>query len=386
MPSSISSSDPHHNGADHVGASTVGPGLRLTASDRPGVAQPVPVRDIPIRPWKRIVLIAATLFVALLAGWEFYWRAQGAIPGFRNTDSLWSIQRRRIDNDQGDATVLVGASRMLFDLNLPTWERLAGRRPIQLSFEGTSPIAFMENLAADPNFTGRLLVGVTPDAFFSGFGRHLGALNYYPKESPAQRVGQWLSTHFVEPYLAFYDPDFALVTVLKRQPWPERSGRAWLTDVRKLSVMANDRDTHLWDKVENDADYRSLAQHVWAERFESPNDPPPAKIQENAQKQIDRAVAAAHTLRARGVDVIFVRMPSDGEYLAFENRRFPRAQTWDALIQRSGARGIHFADYPDLQNLNLPDWSHLSESDAVRFTEKLYGIVNDASVPSGIQP
>ena len=30
-------------------------GLRLTASDRPGEAQPVPVRDIPQQPWGRIM-------------------------------------------------------------------------------------------------------------------------------------------------------------------------------------------------------------------------------------------------------------------------------------------------------------------------------------------
>jgi len=28
--------------------------VRLTASDRPGVAQPVPVRDIPAQPWRAI--------------------------------------------------------------------------------------------------------------------------------------------------------------------------------------------------------------------------------------------------------------------------------------------------------------------------------------------
>ena len=33
-------------------------GLRLTASDRPGVAQPVPERDIPEQPWGRILVIA----------------------------------------------------------------------------------------------------------------------------------------------------------------------------------------------------------------------------------------------------------------------------------------------------------------------------------------
>ena len=43
-------------------------------------------------------------------------------------------------------TVLVGTSRLLFDVQLPVWERLAGTRPIQLSLEGTSPLPVLEEL------------------------------------------------------------------------------------------------------------------------------------------------------------------------------------------------------------------------------------------------
>jgi len=39
----------------------------------------------------------------------------------------------RIGAGEGDATVLLGASRLYFDIQLPVWERLDGRRPIQLS-------------------------------------------------------------------------------------------------------------------------------------------------------------------------------------------------------------------------------------------------------------
>jgi len=42
--------------------------------------------------------------------------------------------------------------RLYFDIQLPVWERLDGRRPIQLSFEGTSPLKAVEDLAADPEF------------------------------------------------------------------------------------------------------------------------------------------------------------------------------------------------------------------------------------------
>src|SRR5258705_143299 len=149
---------------------------RQTAADRPGVAQPVPVRPVPVQPWGRILLGAVLLLALLVAGWEEYWRAYGVRPSITNNFGLWAIQRRRIDAGEGDATVLAGASRLYFDMQLHVWERMAGGRPIQLSFEGTSPLAAVEDLAADPQFTGRLLIAVEPDLFFSGYEYRGGAI------------------------------------------------------------------------------------------------------------------------------------------------------------------------------------------------------------------
>ena len=81
---------------------------------------------------------------------------QGAVPGYHNSNAEWAQQRRRIDAGEGDKTVLVGSSRILFDVQLPVWERVTGERPIQLAIEGTSPVPVLEDLADDPNFTGRL--------------------------------------------------------------------------------------------------------------------------------------------------------------------------------------------------------------------------------------
>ncbi|MEO8460762.1 MAG: hypothetical protein ABI451_09555 [Dokdonella sp.] len=356
--------------------SNVTPPLPQTAADRPGVAQPIPLRPVPLQPWNRIFIATLVLFVALMAAWEWHWRASGATAGIRNSDGLWAIQRRRIDNGEGDATVLIGSSRMFFDLQLPVWERLSGRRPIQLAFEGTSPLMFLEDLAADPQFRGRLLVGISPQLFFSGNARRHDALGYARKESPSQRVGQWLSMYLIEPYFAFYDPDFALATVLKRQPWPDRPGKPTTLDVRKISVTDADRNTYMWGKVETDPAYRDLVRRIWSQKFNpAADDPTPAQSSKVRDEQIDRAAKAVATLRERGVKVLFVRAPSAGPYLDFDNRLFPRASSWDVLLARSGEPGIHFEDYPELQGLESPEWSHLSHADAIRYTETLYGIV-----------
>ena len=354
---------------------------RQTAADRPGIAQPVPVRPVPEQPWGRIFVGALLVFALLLGGWEAYWRAYGVRPSIANTYGLWAMQRRRIDAGDGDATVLLGASRVFFDIQLPVWERLAGRRPIQLAIEGTSPLPFLDDLADDPRFTGRVLVGVAPDLFFSGYQYRAGVLSYVRKESPSQRIGQWLSMHLVEPYFAFDDRDYALATVLARQPWPARPGKRWFTEVRKLSETESDRNTHLWSKVGDDPLYREMARNIWREGFmPSDDDPTPEEVAKAEHEQIERAAKAVAKLRARGVKVLFVRMPSTGEYLAYENHEFPRARTWDALLAATGAPGIHFEDYPelrpDLQGYYLPEWSHMIRPDGERVTAALYGIID----------
>ena len=351
--------------------------VRQTASDRPGVAQPVPVRDIPAQPWTRILVATLVMTALLLGGWELYWRAYGVAPGYRNSKGEWAEQRRRIDSGEGHATVLTGASRVLFDVQLPVWQRIAGERPIQLAMEGTSPLPVLEDLADDPNFTGRVLVGVAPDIFFTGFAYRGNVVPYFHKQSPAQRSGNWLSKRAIEPWLAFDDPDFALATVLRRQPWPARPGMHAGTAVRKLTMQEADRNTHMWTKLETDPQYRALAQRIWAEDFDRP--PPgmdtPAGQRKVIDAQIARAVAAVAKLRARGVQVLFLRPQSVGPYYAYEQKYFPRAMTWDVLLARTGAPGVHFEDYPQLQGYRSPEWSHMAASEATRFTAALVPVL-----------
>lgn len=347
--------------------------VRQTASDRPGIAQPVPQRDVPEHPWRRVLAGAVVGAALLLGGWEWYWRAWDPAPAYLNSAGAWAEQRARIDAGEGDATVLVGTSRVLFDVQLPVWERITGERPIQLALEGTSPLPVLEDLAADPDFTGRVLVDATPDLFFSGYTYRGEAVRHYHERGPSQRIGHWLSKHLIEGRLAFYDPDFALPTVVHRQAWPARPGVHSRMQVRKLMVMEADRNTRLWPRVEHDAEYRALAQSIWAQDFGGPlpGMDTPEKKRAGIEAQLARAVAAVKRLETRGVSVVFVRPPSDGDYYAYEQRHLPRAETWELLLTRTGRPGIHFEDHAAMQSLDLPEWSHLSARDAQRYTEVL---------------
>jgi hypothetical protein len=185
---------------------------------------------------------------------------------------------------------------------------------------------------------------------------------------------------FIEPHLAFDDPDFALQTVLERQAWPRRPELKPFAPVRKISVTEADRNTQLWSQVEHDPAYRAAARGVWVQhRWAIDTLPPAAQRPEAWPALIDERIAGAARavakLRARGVKVVFVRPPSSGPYLESEDRELPRARTFDALLAATGAPGIHFEDYPELQGLDVPEWSHLSAADAARFTAALYAIL-----------
>ena len=329
-------------------------------------------------------LIAVFVAITLLGAWEYYWRDFGAlVPYYRNSEGLWALERRRIDNGEGHRTVLTGSSRTLWDIQLDVWEQVSGERPIQLSLEGTSPLRVMEGLASDPDFTGTLLVGVAPDMFFTGFEYRETVIDRYDEESPSQWMGQQISM-LIEPHLAFYDYYFALMTVLKRQPLPKRMdipfilGVPMFADVHQLGYNGRDRNMRMWSKVETDPEYANLLKAGWADGFE-PIDARSEEWLEGFRQgrvaQIERAVAATAALQARGVEVIFVRHPVAEFYAMEEPMYHPRNETWDVLIERTGALGIHWQDHEELQGYWLPESSHLSGAEADRYTKAFFGVL-----------
>jgi len=335
--------------------------------------------DRPLPPGRlhTAALIAFLVCAALMVSYEMYWRDFGVSSSYRNSDGLWTIQRLRIDAGEGDRTVLIGSSRTLFNIQLDTWEAISGQRPIQLSLEGTSPLSIMEDLSTDENFTGTLLVGVAPELFFSGFQYRQSAIERYGKESPSQWLGQQISMPF-EPYLRFYSFDYSLFTILKRQAWPERAGVNSLMEVRRLADTTKDRNTRMWTKVEEDEEYRNLARQIWEDEFVPLEERDESWMVEHLntrEEEINRAVAATQTLQNRGVDIVFVRHPIDGYYAMSEPIYYPRKETWDALIERTGAPGVHWMDHEELQGFWLPEWSHLSGSEADRYTAVLYQVI-----------
>ncbi len=41
------------------------------------------------------------------------------------------------------------------------------------------------------------------------------------------------------------------------------------------------------------------------------------------------------------------------------------------VFVKTGAPGLYYADYPQLSNFDLPEWSHMSKASAERYTAEL---------------
>ena len=340
---------------------------RLTASDRPGVAQPVPERPVPGRPWGPIALSVALIVAALMGLWEWRMRQLQLVPGdLDDGASAWAEQRRRID--AGDVAVaIVGDSRILFDTDLDRFEALTGVRPVQLALPGTNGRPFLQDLAADPDFKGLAIVGITEGSYFRDeVGLMDDALDTYHFESPAKRSSHLITT-WLARRLAFLDEAYRLSVLVKRldNGW-RREARSPYGEVWKIATMGDERQTALWTRIETDAYLREHARSVWVQRRPTTGVPVAPEVIARTQDATREAVKA---IRARGGEVVFVRPPSAPELRVQEDARLPREVGWDPLLAVADVRGVHFDDYPSMQGLDIPEWSHLSRACASVFTD-----------------
>lgn len=334
----------------------------------------VTVRRIPALPFARIGWLVLVLVVAATAGWEWRMRALGLRAGDLDDSKWhWSVERRRLDAGDHDGIVIVGSSRILFDTDLDVWEEMTGRRPLQLALVGTNGRPVLLRVAEESDFSGLLIVGVTPDLYFlerfSYIPQYERVLDFWRKESPSERFGHRVSL-VLSRHLAFLDEAYRLAPLVERIDIPDRAGvRRPYLDVWKLAEHDADRQARMWPRLESDERLRDHARLAWGP-FDGSGPKP---------EWIDRAVAetkqAVDTIRARGGEVVFVRAPSAGLYYESEQAGIPRARTWDRLLRETGSFGIHFEDYAEMRDLEVPEWSHLSRDSATRFTRAYVGVL-----------
>jgi len=339
-------------------------GLRLTASDRPGQAQPVPTRDVPSQPWGKILIAVSVSLLVGTAALEVNARENfGLYAGdLDNSEVTWTNEKLRA---AGAPAAIVGDSRILFDPDLDRFEALTGIRPIQLAVHGTSALTLLENMADDPDFKGVLIVGLADTMFFQPFDGYGGYVKKFDEYRAPYKIVSNEIDHVLQRRLAFLDSNYRLSVLAHRLDPDFRAGvEGPKDDIWKVQQVGEHRSTHLWDRVEYDLAYRARTRWAW-KGFKDKFPYTPELI----AKGQARAKAAVDKIRARGGDVVFIRPPSAPQLRVNEEAQLPKAKGWDVLIRNTHSVGIHIDDLPDAHGLTLPEWSHLSQRCATVFTD-----------------
>lgn len=323
------------------------------------------------------LLVAGLTCVAATLSWECYWRNQGMYPTLDDNKERWAVIRHKLEHHGPEDVVLIGSSRVLFDIQLDEWEKVTGRRPLQLAAAGSSPLPILRDIVDNSSFRGTLLVGVTPGLFFSTLEedkmpirRSQGKVDYYKKRTWAQRLNHALSIPLQQHLVLMsgheeeWDDDIDLRSLLRRVQIGNRTGEKTPPPFRHFGDMALDRNTTLSDRTVNDTAFAASIQRVWV-FFNEPERPA------SREATTDFFLRYAKKFEARGGRIILLRCPSSGKLRALEHQRFSRATFWDELVRQAGCPAYHFEDDPQLNRLDPPEWSHLSARDARSFTRHL---------------
>jgi hypothetical protein len=342
-------------------------GLRLTAADRPGIAQPVPERDIPDQPWRAMALIVMVLLIVLASLWEWKMRTLELFPGDLGVNyDRWAELRRQVDK-RDVPVAIIGDSRILFDTDLDRAAQLTGVRPLQLAIAGGSGLPLLENLADDPHFRGLTILGMAETVYFDtqfAAVRPHQALELSRWESPSKR-GSFLILRVISRGLAMLDDDYQLSTLVFRLDRDWRPGvKGPRDDLWKVQETAAGGQTWIWRRLEHDQRMSEHTRNIWHQLFS-----PKPLDDKSINAILVRTKIAVDKIRARGGDVVFVRPSSAPDLRAVEDKHLPRAKGWDALLAYTHTNGIHIDDLPAAKNLTLPESSHLTRACATVFTD-----------------
>ena len=349
----------------------------------------IPYRDIPNQPWLKILAVSFLLLVLAMIAWESLSRSMHHTTGtyLSGFEAMWADERRKLDTPNNDIrVVLTGSSRILWASDLDIMETHLGTRPLQLALPGTSPAIFVEDIVNNTEFDGLIIVGVTPFLFNWMTEGYFGgpALERLRNELPSQWSGTKLH-EFLNEYFAFLDEGFSLFELVDHYTYasvPERAGSKNLSQQGwKLGNVYADRQTDMWSPIEERGSFDNIQiTNFWTPGIDLENIQTPEELTEMSVAAVSFFEPVIAKLRARGGDIIFIRMPSEGLYKELDTASNHRENLWAPMIEGFNSPAINSMDYPELSSeLDIPEWSHLSRDSQdlwsariVPFIEKAY--------------
>jgi hypothetical protein len=335
----------------------------------------------------KAAILALSVAVVFIVCLELYWRQRGFTPTYNDDKILWARERRQVYQPADQATVFIGPSRIKFDLDIPTWEKLTGEKAIQLAIVGTSCRLILNDLADDKKFKGKLIIDATEFTLFSGVAQRDRSANqtliYYHKESPSQEASSAINCGLESKLVFLEEGKFGLNALLYGLHVPDRKGvigpPAFPKELSVASLARQSSFTPMFmasERLQNVQINNWTQRNSWIKKCLTDKSIRGLKgdsliaVMAQLKKSIDK-------IKGRGGQVVFVRPPSSGGYKKAEQIVYPRQEYWDKLLAFTKTPGIYYADYPEIANFVCPEWSHLAPKDAVTYTETLVKILRE---------
>lgn len=328
---------------------------------------------------KKSLLTGLIIGAIGLVGWELYWRSQGFSISIDDNDALWAHERSKVDNLSKEDIVLVGSSRIHFDIQLDVWEKMTGKKPVQLGSGGCSPLPVFHDIVNTSTFNGTVLLGVTPGLFFSTtypeappWAWPQARVDYFHNRTYAQRINHKLSVPLQSSFVFVSEVEGVDGINLKELLSKVKIGNRVFDPMPPFHSFENirlDRNVRMKKRMETDTAFANTVKKVW-QFFMSGEGPPPDK-----EATMAFFLQDLKKFKEKGGNVILLRCPSLGYLRDFENKVTPRDKFWDELVENANVKAYHFEDYSQFQGFSLPEWSHLTAEDADLFTEEFIKVM-----------
>jgi hypothetical protein len=343
---------------------------------------------------KTSLIIALILGISSITAWELYWRSQGYKPDMDEDKFLWARTRARVEKATSEDVVLIGSSRVLFNIQIYKWEEMTGVKPIQLANAGASPLPVFHDIVENTDFNGTVVVGVTPGLFFSTTYEHanpwrrsLARVNFYKDQTYAQKLNHLLSLPLQQSFVFVsndeeeWADDINLKALLNTIKLDKRTNSPDFPPFYKFQDIDAERNLKMKERMVTDTAFANSVKKVWYGFLTSePKPPPPDKEGTTAYflKDLEK-------FKARGGTAILLRSPSDGFFADLESNAFSRELFWDQLVQKAKTPAYHYRDYEGLNAFETVEWSHLSAEDANQFTENFVKILAGDNLTSTLK-
>ena len=324
------------------------------------------IAKTPTQRWGVAWIVALAVAAALLVAVEFAWRAHGYGPNVIDSPQLWSAERDKVYGTDPRPLVLLGASRTEYGFDMRVLrEELPGYRPVMLAVNGIYPLATLRDLARDPDFRGTVICDVESNAFLSEYAAlQQPYVDYYHHHwTPSWRVHRALLDMW-QRTAAISNPDFGAIALVRR---------AFMTvpPLQNYVTYHADRSGDLdYTRTDPEGAKRHFAAVVETNVARLPKYTPDQWFVE-----VEKALADARAIEARGGRVIFYESPISGLNRDVMDRVYPPELYWNRFAAASPVAVVSARDFPSLTAFPLPDDSHIDWRDKAAYTRAVIGVL-----------